>query len=362
VSAPLRLTAGPGALLLAGAILFDAGPLYVPAVALGACALVAVAWVRLGTAGLQLERELSARRVVEDDPVAIVVRATAGFTVMPGSVLADPLLAQPLALRAGARLARVRMEARFSRRGRRVLAPPAVEVRDPLGLSVRRVEGAAPPDTLLVLPRIAPVVSGDRGGEGEATGRRRSTAGAAEIEIDGVRPHRPGTPASRLFWPSLARGGELLERRLLPEAEARPIVVLDARGAARDEDLDAAVRATASLAVHLARGGGCSLLLPGDRRPADLDAGLAGWAQLHVRLALLEEGLGPAAGALAARRGPLLWVTARAGETLPRALSRSGSASRTLVVPGTLPGRRAAFTVAGCSGYPLAAREFVEAA
>ena len=59
---------------------------------------------------------------------------------------------------------------------------------------------------------------------------------------------------------------------------------------------------------------------------------------------------------------PLLWVTARAGETLPRALSRSGSASRTLVVPGTLPGRRAAFTVAGCSGYPLAARELVEAA
>jgi uncharacterized protein (DUF58 family) len=362
MSAPLRLSAGLGAALLACAILFDAEPLYVPALALLGCAGLALGWTRLGAAGMRIERELTVRRAVEDDPVGILVRVHAGFTILPGSTLADPLLGEPLVLRAGARLSRVRIEARFARRGRRILPAPAVEVRDPLGLSARRVEGGGEPDSVLVLPRIEPVVAADRAGSGTSAGRRRAPAGAAEVEIDGVRPHRPGTPASRIFWPALARGGDLLERRLLPEAEARPIVVLDARAPSSDADLDAAVRATASLAVHLARAGGCSLLLPGDRRPADLDAPLVGWAQLHVRLALLQGGLGPVAGALAARRGPVLWVSASAVDAIPRALARAGSPARTLVVPGTLPRRRAAFTVAGCSGYPLAARELASAA
>ena len=51
----------------------------------------------------------------------------------------------------------------------------------------------------------------------------------------------------------------------------------------------AAVRACASLAVHLARHGGCALLLPGDRRPVTLDPELAGWPHLHARLALVSE-------------------------------------------------------------------------
>src|SRR3954468_22311950 len=362
MSAPLRLTAGLGTALLACAILFDAEPLYVPAVALLLAATVAVLWVRLGTAGLRVERELTARRAIEDDPVALLVRVQAGFSILPGTALAAPLLAEPLRLRAGARVSRVRIEARFSRRGRRVLPPPVVVVRDPLVLAARQVEGAGEPDTLLVLPRIAPVVAADRTGQGSAAGRRRAPAGAAEVEIDGVRQQRPGTSASRLYWPSLARGGELLERRLLPEAEARAIVVLDARAPDSDEDLDAAVRATASLAVHLAKAGGCALLLPGHRRPADLDPPLVGWAQLHVHLALLQPGLGPVAGALAARRGPVLWVSASRVDAIPRALARVGSPARTLVVPGELPHRRAAFTVAGCTGYPLAARELASAA
>ena len=47
------------------------------------------------------------------------------------------------------------------------------------------------------------------------------------------------------------------------------------------------MRATASLAVHLARRGGVALLLPGDRRPMMLENDLHGWAAQHVRLALL---------------------------------------------------------------------------
>src|SRR4051812_43353652 len=142
MSAPLRLTAGLGAALLACAIVFDAEPLYVPALALLLAAAVALAWVRLGAVGGRVEREMTVHRAVEDEPVELLVRVESGFTVLPGTVLADPLLAEPLHLRSGARMSRVRIEARFARRGRRVLGAPAVEVRDPLGLSARRVEGA----------------------------------------------------------------------------------------------------------------------------------------------------------------------------------------------------------------------------
>src|SRR5439155_22263490 len=132
-----------------------------------------------------------------------------------------------------------------------------------------------------------------------------------------------------------------------------PLVALDARGALSEADLDAAVRACASLAVHLARTGGCALLLPGERRPALLDPPLHGWTQLHVRLALLEGGGAPGAAALATRRGPLIWISARRAERPPRGLAQAGATSRVLVVPGRLAGRRAAFTVAGCTGYAL---------
>jgi hypothetical protein len=149
---------------------------------------------------------------------------------------------------------------------------------------------------------------------------------------------------------------------MMPEADARPLVALDARGAASDEDLDAAVRACASLAVHLAKAGGCALLLPGDRRPALLDPPLHGWSQLHVRLALLEGGAAPPAGAIGVRRGPLIWVAARRVERAPRGLANAHAGRRILVVPGRLPNRRAAFAVAGCSGYLLGASEMGEAA
>jgi uncharacterized protein (DUF58 family) len=299
---------------------------------------------------------------VEEEPVEVVIHTRPGITILPGSALSDPLLTTPLALRSSGGVHRVRIEARFSRRGRRVLAPPSLEVTDPLGLMRGRVTARGTADELLVLPRIEPVVTaGAAGGQGHL-GRRRTSAGAAETELDGLRPHRAGAPASRIYWPALARGGELLERRMTPEADARPLIALDARGAVRGEDLDAAVRACASLAVHLAKAGGCALLLPGDRRAALLDPPLHGWAQLHVRLALLEGGAAPPAGAFGARRGSLIWVAARRIERAPRGLAHAHAGSRILVVPGRLPTRRAAFSVAGCSGYLLGASELGEAA
>jgi uncharacterized protein (DUF58 family) len=351
---PLLRTVALGVLLVLVAGLLDAEPLYVPGGALLVLSVGAAAWVLAGARGIRVTRTVGVTRAMEEATVPVEVRVSSPRPLPTGGVL-DPLLPAPAPLATGRRLTRVRIDVRFARRGRKVLVPPRVAVRDPFGLLTRIVRGHVPaPDEVLILPRVEPVRAPGTGGDASAAlrlGRRSSVA--AEIELDGLRQHRPGTPASRIFWPSLAKGGELLERRLRADSDTRPLVVLDPRGAASEDDLDAAVRAAASLAVHLAHEGGCALLIPGDRRPAAVDPGLAGWPNLHARLALVQGDTPPALAGVAARRGPILYVAARQLSRPPRALAHAPGGGRVLVVPGTLAGRRASFAVAGCSGYEL---------
>jgi uncharacterized protein (DUF58 family) len=352
---PAAVTGLLGVVMVLCAAGFDAEPLYVPGVALAALACIAVAWVSLGAHGLRIERTVGARSVLEDDVVPIEIRVSSGLVALPAGALDDALLSELAPLQGGHRATTVRINARFSRRGRRVLEPPRVVVSDPFGLAVREV-AAGETDEILVLPRIFAVQAAAGAGDGDRLGLRRGRPWvAAEIELDGLRPHRVGAPASRIVWGAYARTGDLIERRLRADTDTRPLVVLDPRGPATPEDLDDAVRAAASLAVHLARAGGCALLLPGDRRPSGLEPTLAGWERLHVRLALVEAHTAPSLGPLHSRRGPVLYVAARRGTRPPRALAAAPGGGRLLVVPGELAGRNAAFTVAGCSGYELSA-------
>lgn len=339
--------------LVAGGV--DAEPLWIPGVVFLLLGAGTSAWVALGARGLRVTRTVDRRTVIEEEPVVVSLRVRAGALPLPTGVVDDPLLPAPAPLAAGRRRTDLQITARYARRGRKVLNAPRVVVRDPFGLAVREVAAATPDDELLVLPRVLPVqataADGDEGGLAPRTAREHI---AAEIDLDGLRPHRDGAPASRIVWPVWARTGELVERRLRAETDTRPLVVLDPRGAAAPEDLDAAVRATASLAVHFARGGGCALLLPGTRRPVTLEPSLAAWPRAHVRLALVADGgTAPLLQGLAARRGPLVYVAARVLQRPPRALGGASGGLRLLVVPGRLPGRRAAFDVAGCHGYAL---------
>jgi uncharacterized protein (DUF58 family) len=176
---------------------------------------------------------------------------------------------------------------------------------------------------------------------------------AAELDLDGLRPYREGTPASRIHWPAVARSGDMLERRLVADSDSAPLVILDATTPPSADALDRAVRAAASLCVHLGRRSGCALLLPGDRRPATLAPDMAAWPSLHARLALVE-----AAGARpplsrARRAGAVIWVSAR-GDA-PRDLARTAGGGGWLVTPldSAAPGTPMAFTVAGCAGRRL---------
>jgi uncharacterized protein (DUF58 family) len=337
-----------GFLLLLVAGTFDAEPFYVTGSALLLLGAGAAAWIGVGSWGARVQRTLGARSVVEDEPLAIRVEALAGRVPLPPGFIDDPLLAEPAPLEAGRRRSVLRIEASFGRRGRRVLEPPALVLRDPLGLAERTIVSGGP-DEVLVLPRVFPVRTTAAGGENTGAHARMLLTAAAETEIDGLRQYVEGTPASRIQWASLAKGHGLMERKMIAEADSRPLIVLDPRGGDHAQ-LDAAVRAAASLVVHFARRTGCALLLPGDRRPSVVGADLAGWAAAHVRLALLEGDGGPALTAAQNRRGLIVFVAARLVDRPPRGLGRTPGGLQ-LVLTGELSGRRAVIEVAGCNGY-----------
>ena len=350
-----------GAVFIAAAATFDTASLYVPGVALAGIALGSALWVWLAAAGAALVRTPGPHTVEEDQPYPLRLELRAGVLPPPGGELTDPLLREPIVLGFGAPR-RLRVDVRFSRRGRRVLEPGVLVIRDPLRLAVREIGGEGASDELLVLPRVEPVLAaasaggaagagtGPDGGGGRAALRGRMDGSAAELDLDGLRPYRQGTPASRIHWPAVARSGEMLERRLTADSDSAPLVVLDTGNPPSDEALDMAVRAAASLCVHLARRGGCALLLPGDRRPTTLASDLAAWPAAHVRLALVDPARSAPPLARARRAGAVIWVSAR-GEA-PRDLKRAAAGGGWLVTPSAGAGR-AEFTVAGCAGTRL---------
>jgi uncharacterized protein (DUF58 family) len=355
-----------GLLLIVVALAFDSSLLFIPAIALVVIGVLVPPWIWLASLSTSVRRSLECDRILEDQAVEARIEVRGGPLGVPGGEVLDPLAGGAVALGSlmfslrGGRTADVRVVARFDRRGRRALEPPALVLRDPLGLVEVVRRGREEPHTLLVLPRLDRATwARQHPGDSidQATGVPPVDALAA-VDVDGLRPYRPGTPASRISWPALARGAGLLERRMQVEREAGPLVVLDARCTGPPERLDAAVRAAASLTYELARRVGCELLLPGDRRAIQIEPDLAAWPGAHVRLALVQGGPGASPPSLSARpRGGMLFYVAAQREHLPLQLLRAGQFGAVLVLPKDVapPVRRPPrFEVSGCVGYLLA--------
>lgn len=354
--------AGLGIAFLLAAAAFGSPSLYVPGIALVLLALASWSWVELAARDVTLSRESGADTVVEDEPYPLRIEIHAGAVPLPPGELSDPLLAEPV--RIGLRGPReLDLEVRFPRRGRRSLEPAALILRDPLRLHSRELRGGGGGE-LLVLPRLEPVLAATEGAGRGAGTAREATAGhvagfgreatASELEVDGLRPYRDGSPASRIHWPTVARTGELVERRMVAGAGSGRVVLLDARHPADEAALDRAVRATASLCRHLALAGGCTALLPGEPRALEIDSRLEGWRQAHVRLALVGPDDAPPPRSRAREAAVLFWVTASGDPAAAIALARGGVGGF-LVTPGSFGESAPAFTVAGCEGHPLAA-------
>jgi uncharacterized protein (DUF58 family) len=358
-------------LLILAALAFAAAPLLVVGVGVIALAVLSVAWVSMAARAATIERTLGAKRILEDEPLQTEIVVGWGRWGLPRAEIVDPLVAAngsvdpvPQVPRPR-RATRLKSTVRFPRRGRIRLEAPSLVVRDGLDLA-RVVREGAGSSEVLVLPRTEPVrwMGEDRGGlAAHSSGGVLSEEAA--VEVDGLRPYRAGTPASRIHWPVLARGAGLLERRLRAETEQRPIVVLDARCSGGAELLDAAVRAAASLALELGRRQGCGLLLPGDRRPIEIGRDLINWPAAHVRLALVGGGPGTRAPrlALGSLSAEVFYVAAQRLPRVPQGL-RSGGQRAVLVHPAAIAaGARGPLSleVAGCRGFALAAARRVPA-
>lgn len=352
----MRSLAGLAATLLLSAAAFDAPSLFVTGGALAAIALALPAWVALAGTGVRVRRGELPDRLVEGEPVALVYEIRAGLVPMR-SRLHDPALDAPMELSAALplRRRRITLTGALSQRGDRRLPPPSLDREDPLGVRTSWSEGAGA-TRVLVLPRIEPVLAPAGGSAGTPAelrlGAARANGGPGpqspdDPELDALGSYRPGTPASRIYWPSLARGGELLERRFAASGGAGALVVIDPTGAEPPE-LDAAVRAAASLVVHLGRDRGCELLVGGERRRHAVGAGLGGWGRVHARLALVGPEDGAPARAEVPSAGALFWIRASAG-------AEAQPPGGYLITPGT-GSPDPVFTVAGCEARALGTR------
>jgi uncharacterized protein (DUF58 family) len=354
-----RATLTLAAALIAAGLGFDIPSLYEPGVALALLVASTRAWVEIATRPIRLRRLAPRRSVVEDGPLEVELELERGRVPPPGAELRDPLLAAPVAV-ASRGDPRVGFTARWRRRGRKRLGPTELVVRDPFGLHARAV-AAEGEGSVLVLPRLEPIdVEASDGGSlalGLLAGGAAARRGAApiEIEIDGLRPYRDGSPASRIHWPTVARTGELIERRLDAGAGGRPLVVLDASAPASEEALDRAVRAAASLVQRLALAGGCGLVVPSVARVLEVDSRLNGFDTAHARLALVVVGgRSPAVRGARSHGAAVFWVTG-AAPPAASSLRRLGASECFVVSPVGAPAE-ADFSVAGCAGHRLGSR------
>jgi uncharacterized protein (DUF58 family) len=370
-----------GVVLCLVSFIFDAAPLFVPALGLIVLGAGTPAWVWLAARGAATQRHLPAERVIEDEPVEATIEVRRGRLGLPGAEVVDPFtgshfeLTGELSPLRGDRTTSVRVSSRFARRGLHRLPAPALTVHDPLELARAEAVSRERSQQVLVLPRTEPV-------RWLGTGHSRrlrlpdghvGSEALAAVDLDGLRPYRPGTPASRIHWSALARGAGLIERRLQSDGDSRPLVVLDARtpasaGRAAVELIDAAVRAAASLVLEFSTAGGCGLLLPGEQRPTIIDRELIAWPAAYARLAVVEGGnrsRAPVLSSMATRGGAMIYVAASPVERLGAILGAPGGGPTVLVVPeqdlvgghprGLRNAARPTLTVSGCQGFLLGA-------
>jgi uncharacterized protein (DUF58 family) len=355
-----------GIALAAGGVFLAAPVLLLPGAALvllvGGCVL----WARLGVRGVTARRAGVPSQVTEGDRFEVVVDGISGWLPLIGRI-EDEAVASPAPLRVLRPRSSfgLRLEGSVPRRGRHRLPAPVIRIGDPIGIASASVVAGAPA-SILVLPRIEPL-GGASGDEGPAVGRRSRGIGelaaggerdsAAEPELDGVRPYRPGTKATRIYWPALARGAELAERHLVAAGDAAPLVALDPSAAESLDDLDRAVRAAASLLAHLGRLGGCELLIGGSRLRLGAGGDPRAWTSALAALAVVEGTEGAPRLAQSDLRLTVIWVAASPAPRPPRGLTRGW-----VVAPRPLPGAPVDFTAAGCAGHPLAGRAVARAA
>jgi uncharacterized protein (DUF58 family) len=213
-------------------------------------------------------REINPGRVPAGEAASVTVRLKNASRLPTGLLLAEDTVPYSLGARprfvldkiepAGSRSLKYSIQA--DQRGKYSIGPLHLRVADTFGL-VKLGSVAAPPANLVVTPAITRLprtaLAGTWLGEG---GTRASTAAAAGEDDVVPRAYRDGDELRRVHWRSTARHGELMVRREEQRWRNRAVLFLDSRGTAHggrglSSSFEFAVRAAASIGVHLAREG-----------------------------------------------------------------------------------------------------------
>jgi uncharacterized protein (DUF58 family) len=274
--------------------------LFALAVGLVVVTLAAGASVALAASRLAVTRWVPQREAREDQPIGLHFQVRGlGWPLLPVrlEVQADTDGWVPLGERGGT------LQLMVGHRGVWRLEPSRLRLCDALGIFKRSLL-AGQAELLLILP--LPDLSV------QMPPRSGAWSAADEADLDGLQSYTPGTPIGRIYWPALARGGGLQQRRLTsPPTAGQPLVVVDTTGASDHRAVDWAARVAAGVIVRLARNGGCRVLLPADRAATTVTDVAATWRGAHRRLALLEPA-GPTVPQtpLGAGEAPVVWIRA----------------------------------------------------
>ncbi|MCE1178591.1 MAG: DUF58 domain-containing protein [Micrococcales bacterium] len=244
-------------------------------------------------------------------------------------------------------------------RGRHLLGPLEVRVRDPFGL-ISRPAATAGQAEVTVLPRVVPLagtpsVGGGTGAEGTVP---HMVALHGEDDIS-LREYREGDDLRRIHWPSTARTGTLMMRAEDRPSRRRAVLLLDARqgahrGQGRAASFEWAVTALASAGVHLAQSGYAVHLLTPELVTDGREGAALGTDEILDALAVAEtreaaplDAVLHAARPLAPGGGLVVAVVAGCDDAHARALAalRQPGSNGVAVVLDTVP-ERTASTVA----------------
>lgn len=223
-----------------------------------------MAWVARSRPGIRLQRVLATGQVEVGQPVAVRLELT-NLGARTHLLMVEEQL--PYALGSRPRFVIDPMQndesvtlhyaVRSEVRGGYQIGPLRLRVGDPFGmLELQRTFAGV--DHLVVTPRVdsLPAISMVGAFAGTGDNKPRSFAGGNAADVT-VREYHLGDDLRRVHWRSTAHSGELMVRREEQPWQARCTLFIDNRarahrGRGASSSLESAVRAGASIALHLA--------------------------------------------------------------------------------------------------------------
>ncbi len=221
--------------------------------------------VRRRPTGIRVERTTDPVRVTAGEAATVTLTLTNPTGSATALMLAEERLPAPLGSRPryllgsvpGGERRLVRYAVLPQSRGRFLLGPLSVALRDPFGMTQRFTDLGGPTELVVLpavhrLPPALPAASGV-GTEGDVP----HTVALHGEDDQSIREYRDGDDLRRIHWPATARTGELMVRQEDRPSRRRAVVLLDFRADAHRghgvaASFEWAVTAVASVGVHLA--------------------------------------------------------------------------------------------------------------